>query len=151
MKGFRLAFPSDGIPSELKRTAVGFCERPVPAMEQNRSYNINPSPMPSSRGIQMVALFEASKGAIVLLAGVGLFGWWHQRAWAEWFAAGSSGLYLPIEVWELSRGITGTRVTVSLVNAGILAYLVGVLIRRQRGRGVLSSSGPAQIPPQPRL
>src|ERR1700691_2323764 len=31
---------------------------------------------------------------------------WHQRRWAEWFALVSGGVYLPIEIYELARGVT---------------------------------------------
>jgi uncharacterized membrane protein (DUF2068 family) len=152
--------------------------------------------MRSFRGLQTVALFEAAKGALVLLAGFGFFallhhdaqhvadrlvrqfhlnpanhhpriflrlaeqatpshlwllaagalcyalvrfieayGLWRERAWAEWLAIVSSGIYLPIEVWELLKGITWPRVVLFVVNLAIVAYLAWTLARCHRAHG----------------
>ena len=149
--------------------------------------------MHASAGLRTVALFEAAKGALVLLAGFGVFalfhhdaqhaaeqlvrhfhlnlasrypriflhladeatpphlyalaaaalgyatvrfveayGLWRERAWAEWFALVSSGIYLPIEMWELAKGITWPRATLFAVNLVIVAYLARTLAFRRR-------------------
>lgn len=135
-------------------------------------------------GVKTVALFEAAKGGLVLLAGCGSFallhhdaqhaaerlvrhfhldpashhpriflhlaeqatpahlwllaagaflyailrfaeayGLWLERLWAEWLAIVSGGIYLPIEVWELWKGITWPRVVLFTVNLSIVVYL----------------------------
>ncbi len=60
------------------------------------------------------------------------FGLWLDRRWAEWFAAISGGIYLPVEIYELWEAVTWPRVTVLTVNSIIVVYLVQVLVR---GRG----------------
>ena len=141
----------------------------------------------SAAGLRTVALFEATKGALVLVVGFGLlallhrdvqsvaeevvqrfhlnlahhhprilsdavahlddahlwwlalaallysavrfveaYGLWRMRAWAEWFAIGSGGVYLPIEVYELVDRPTAVKAVVLSVNAGIVAYLIYV-------------------------
>ncbi|HVO25283.1 MAG TPA: DUF2127 domain-containing protein [Candidatus Margulisiibacteriota bacterium] len=141
----------------------------------------------SAAGLRTVAVFEATKGALVLVAGFGLlalvhhdvqsvaeevvqrfhlnlahhhprilteamthlddahlrwlalaallysavrfveaYGLWRMRTWAEWFAIGSGGIYLPIEVYELFDRPTGVKAVVLLFNAGIVAYLIYV-------------------------
>ena len=139
-------------------------------------------------GLRIVALFEAAKGAIVILAGLGLlslihqdvqkeaenivlhlhlnpakhfpriiidaaaattnthlwilaltamlystirffeaYGLWRKQLWAEWFAVLSGGLYLPVEVYELTISISAVKICILLVNltvVGLLAHLL---------------------------
>lgn len=147
-------------------------------------------------GLRTVALFEATKGALVLLAGFGVFalfhhdaehaadhlvrhfhlnpasrypriflhlageatpphlwllafgalcyalvrfveayGLWRERRWAEWLAIVSGGIYLPIEIWELSQGITWPRLLLFSVNFAIVAYLGRALARHRQAHG----------------
>ena len=141
----------------------------------------------TAAGLRTVALFEATKGALVLVAGCGLlalvhhdaqnvaeevvqrfhlnlahhrprilidaathlddarlrwlalaallysavrfveaYGLWRMRTWAEWFAIGSGGIYLPVEVYELLDRPTVVKAVVLLFNAGMVAYLAYV-------------------------
>jgi len=62
------------------------------------------------------------------------YGLWRQRAWAEWFGIFTGGIYLPVELYELTVSVTLVKVSVFLVNLFIVAWLA--LIRWQdRGRG----------------
>lgn len=146
------------------------------------------------KGLRVVAMFEASKGILVLLVGFGLlsfahkdlhqaaeelvrhlhlnpamhypsifidaanrvtdpqlwalalsalcyagvrlaeaYGLWKQLQWAEWFGVLSGGIYIPMELFELWRGITWPRVTVLAVNLGVVGYLSLVLFRGRKG------------------
>ena len=146
-------------------------------------------------GVRLVALFEAAKGALVLLAGFGLlayihkdlhegaarlvrhfhlnpasrfprifidladhitdgqlwilaacalfyatlrfveaYGLWRQLAWAEWFALLAGGVYLPLEVLDIARGVTWPRLTLFVVNSGIVAYLSLILCQKRQRR-----------------
>lgn len=146
--------------------------------------------VPATAGLRTVAMFEAAKGALVLLAGFGVFalihrdaqhvadqlvrhfhlnpahrfpriflhlagqatpahlwllaagglcyallhfleayGLWRERRWAEWLAVITSGIYLPIEVWEVSKGLTWPRVTLLVINLAIVLYLARTLAR----------------------
>lgn len=51
------------------------------------------------------------------------YGLWHQRVWAEWFAILTGGIYLPIELYELTVSVTLVKVTVFMVNLFIVAWL----------------------------
>jgi uncharacterized membrane protein (DUF2068 family) len=149
----------------------------------------------AKNGLRVVALFEATKGALVLLAGCGLlafihkdlheaaiqlvkalhfnpakhypsifidaadrvtdlqlwmmalsaliystvrfveaYGLWRRQPWAEWFGFLSGGIYIPMEIFEVSRQLTWPRVTVLVVNIGVVAYLSDVLWRTRRRR-----------------
>ena len=62
------------------------------------------------------------------------FGLWFDRAWAEWFAALSGAVFIPLEVFELLRRPTPPRGLVLAINIGIVVYLSGVIVRRMRRR-----------------
>ncbi len=139
---------------------------------------------PTLRGVRAVALAEAAKGGLVLIASFGLLslvhhdvralaehlvGWlhlnpakkypalfleaaskltdarllalaalalsyavmreieayalWHERRWAEWFALISGAVYLPIEIYELTRGLTWMKALALAINVLIVAYM----------------------------
>jgi uncharacterized membrane protein (DUF2068 family) len=54
-------------------------------------------------------------------------GLWLQQQWAEWFGVLTGGLYIPLELFEIARGVTWPKVTLLVVNAGIVGYLAYVL------------------------
>ena len=62
------------------------------------------------------------------------FGLWLRKAWAEWFAVLTGSMYLPIEMFEVARHVTWPRVTVLVVNLGVVSYLFFVLIKQKKKR-----------------
>jgi len=65
-------------------------------------------------------------------------GLWLQRQWAEWFALLTGGMYIPIELFEITRRITWPRATLLVVNAGIVGYLAYALYQsRQNHKEVI--------------
>lgn len=58
-------------------------------------------------------------------------GLWLNRRWAEWFGFLSGSMYLPLELFELSKGITWPRCTVFIINSIVVLYLLFVLIKRR--------------------
>jgi uncharacterized membrane protein (DUF2068 family) len=141
------------------------------------------------RTVRAIALFEATKGALVLLAGFGglslvhrdaqriatelvghlhlnpakkyqnifidtaahltdarlwmlatlaaayavvrfceAYGLWKGRRWAEWLAAGSGGIYVPFELYELFQGFNWLSVAALLVNVLIVGVMINTLI-----------------------
>lgn len=55
------------------------------------------------------------------------FGLWMGQQWAKWFGLLTAGLYVPIELFEVIRGATWPKLTVFIVNVGIVGYLACVL------------------------
>ena len=51
------------------------------------------------------------------------YGLWHDRLWAIWFAAASSALFLPMELYELTENITVARIIVLLMNTFLVFYI----------------------------
>lgn len=72
-------------------------------------------------------------GALVLVYAAVRFaeayGLWLERRWAEWLAALSGGIYVPVEIYELSRGVSWIKLGALLLNAAIVAYMCRVLRR----------------------
>ena len=66
--------------------------------------------------------------ALFLTEGVGL---WLTKHWAEWFTAVITGSLVPLEIFEIHRHPSITKVIVLLLNIAIVAYLV-VRIRREQ-------------------
>jgi uncharacterized membrane protein (DUF2068 family) len=66
--------------------------------------------------------------ALFLIEGLGL---WFAKPWAEWFTAIITGSLVPLEIFEIHRNPTITKVIVLLLNIAIVAYLV-VRIRKEQ-------------------
>ena len=59
------------------------------------------------------------------------YGLWRERAWGEWVAAASGAIYVPFELYELSRHVTWVRVTALGLNVAIVAFMAFALWRRK--------------------
>ncbi len=57
------------------------------------------------------------------------YGLWHQRLWAKWFGLLTGAMYIPVELVGIMRGATWPKVTVFVINAGIVGYLAYALYR----------------------
>jgi len=55
------------------------------------------------------------------------YGLWRGRRWAGWLAALSGGIYVPVELYELSRSVTWIKLTALILNACVVAYMCRVL------------------------
>lgn len=148
---------------------------------------------PTDHGLRIVALFEASTGALTVFAGLGLlslihhdfqriaeelvrhlhlnpasqyprifidaaseindgnlkllalmafgyasvrfteaYGLWLEKLWAEWFGALSGSIYIPFELYELSKGVNSLKLATLMINVLIVGYLAKTLWHRQK-------------------
>lgn len=60
------------------------------------------------------------------------YGLWFERRWAEWIAAVSGGIYVPLEIYELTRSVTWIKMAALLLNAAVVGYMCYLLLRRRR-------------------
>ena len=67
--------------------------------------------------------------AYALLRFAEAYGLWHERRWGEWIAAVSGGIYVPMEIYELTRAITWIRLGALMLNAAVVAYMCYMLWR----------------------
>jgi len=75
-------------------------------------------------------------GVLVMLYAVVRFaeayGLWLERRWAEWLAALSGAIYVPMEIYELTRGVSWIKVAALLLNAAIVACMCRVLWKTRK-------------------
>lgn len=72
------------------------------------------------------------------------YGLWNQRKWAEWFAIISCSVWIPLEIYGLTRpSHFGLKLTVLIINLVIVGYLLLVL-KHQRAA---ARAARAQAPP----
>jgi uncharacterized membrane protein (DUF2068 family) len=64
--------------------------------------------------------------ALLLTEGIGLL---LRRRWAEYLTVVVTGSFIPLELYELWRHLTVTRLAIIVINVAIVRYLVGVLHR----------------------
>lgn len=72
---------------------------------------------------------------VIVYAGVRFteaYGLWFARKWAEWLAAVSGGIYVPLEMYELARHVTWVRIAALGLNIFIVAFMCFALWRRSR-------------------
>ena len=65
------------------------------------------------------------------------YGLWKDRAWAEWLAALSGALYVPIEFGHLVKHVTPINATVLIGNVGVVMFMAWRLARRRAERRLL--------------
>jgi uncharacterized membrane protein (DUF2068 family) len=62
------------------------------------------------------------------------YGLWHERRWAEWFGLLMGGMYVPLELFEIARGVTWPKAVLLIVNAGIAGYLSCIVYQARQNR-----------------
>ena len=69
-----------------------------------------------------------------LLRFVEAYGLWMARRWAEWFALISCAAYIPVEIFELWRGISVFKLIILSVNGLVVLYLAYALYSSAQAR-----------------
>jgi uncharacterized membrane protein (DUF2068 family) len=71
--------------------------------------------------LYLIVLMACCYAGIRFAEGYGL---WRNRAWAEWLAAGSGAIYLPIEISHLIKHVSIINIGVLATNAAVVAYMI---------------------------
>ncbi len=71
-----------------------------------------------------LSIIAAGAAAYAGVRFVEAYGLWHARRWAEWFAALSGAIYVPLEILELYRRVTWLGVGALAVNLAIVAIML---------------------------
>jgi len=74
--------------------------------------------------VTTLRLIGVAAALYALLEGAEAYGLWFQRRWAEYLTFVATALFLPYELYELSRKITILRIGALVVNVAILLYLL---------------------------
>jgi uncharacterized membrane protein (DUF2068 family) len=110
-----------------------FFERELPRLEGAASafnYNLDKSPtierirhlLHSQHGtLHLVEAFLVGYALLQLAEGIGL---WSLRRWGEYVAAVGTSVFLPLEIYELTKDVTYLKVAAFIVNLALIVYLV---------------------------
>ncbi len=107
-----------------------------------RSFHLNPAnryphifiELAGRYGNVKLWLLAAMALAYSALRLVEAYGLWGGRRWAEWLAAASGAIYIPLEVYELAHRPSWIKVGTLTMNVAIVAYMAWVLWRaRENG------------------
>ena len=103
----------------------------IRALYQDLGFNVSHSSLLSlinksfafdSRWLTLLAIGLALYALIELVESAGL---WQGRRWGEYFAMVATSIFLPLEVWDLTRGhITWLKVGTLVINLLLVIYLV---------------------------
>lgn len=72
-------------------------------------------------------VFFGAIAAYSILHWIQAWGLWREYRWAEWLAALSGSIYLPLEAWEMIRHPGWVVMLLMLVNASVVAYMAWML------------------------
>ena len=68
---------------------------------------------------------------LYLVEGTGL---WLRKHWAEYLTVVATGLFIPLEIYEVARRVTPIRIGLLMVNVAILVYLIRQIRRKDPGK-----------------
>jgi uncharacterized membrane protein (DUF2068 family) len=75
------------------------------------------------------------------------YGLWHERPWAEWFAALSGAVYIPFEIMKLQRHVTWLGIALLAANVAIIAFMLMLRFHALRARRA-AAKGTDFFPPR---
>ena len=135
-KGVLVLLAGFGLLSLMHRDVQHFAEQLVAHLHLNPAKGyprifIDASANTTDAGLWMLAGLALLYATVRWIEAYGL---WLGRRWAEWFAVASGAIYVPAELYELSRGVSGTKLLLLVANVCIVAYLIYVLWHSRRNR-----------------
>ena len=72
--------------------------------------------------LHLVEAFLIGYALLQLAEGIGL---WSLRRWGEYVAAVGTSVFLPLEIYELTKDVTYVKVAAFVINIALVVYLVG--------------------------
>lgn len=90
----------------------------------------------------------AGAAAYATVRFVEAYGLFRERAWAEWLAALSGSLYVPLEVVKLVKAPSALGAALLLANLAVVGVMVWALRQRQRIRHADANGTTPQAPPR---
>jgi uncharacterized membrane protein (DUF2068 family) len=141
VKGTLALFAAGGlfylIPHDLRRIAIELVGRLH--LNAGKSYpNVFVRILEDTSNAQLWVIGGLVVG-YALVRFVEAYGLWRSRRWAEWLAAVSGAIYVPFELYELSRGISGIKLAALAANLAVVGFMV--LSLRSRSTGPRGPSG----------
>ncbi|MCX6179600.1 MAG: DUF2127 domain-containing protein [Chlorobiales bacterium] len=69
------------------------------------------------------------------------YGLWFEKVWSEWFALLSGGIYLPIELFELAKGISLIKIMFTSINLIVVLYMAFMLKQSKKAPTTTNPTG----------
>jgi uncharacterized membrane protein (DUF2068 family) len=98
----------------------------------SRRLHLNPAKEHARIFVELLS--DLSSGTLWMLAALALtyscvrfieaYGLWRNRPWAKWLAALSGAIYVPFELYELYRGVSGVKLAALILNVAVVAYMI---------------------------
>ena len=144
LKGAMVLIVGFGLLSFLGRDAEDFAERLVNRLHLNPAHHYP--------HIFIQAMGDLSNTQLWLIAGFAViyasirfaeaYGLWHEKRWAEWLAALSGAVYVPVELYEIVHRASWLKFGALVINLLIVAYMVWLLSEnRRRSRAMEAAKG----------
>jgi uncharacterized membrane protein (DUF2068 family) len=126
-----------GLLSFLGRDAEEYAEHVVNRLHLNPAHHypqifIHAMTDVTDSGLWMLAGLAALYSIIRVVEAYGL---WRQRRWAEWLAALSGAVYVPVEIYEIAHRASWLKIGALVINLAIVAYMVWLLTENRRRAG----------------
>jgi uncharacterized membrane protein (DUF2068 family) len=71
--------------------------------------------------LALITLMLAAYAVLQIVEGTGL---WLLKRWGEYFAVVATSIFLPLEIYDLTKGVTMTRVVTFTINLAAVVYLL---------------------------
>jgi uncharacterized membrane protein (DUF2068 family) len=84
----------------------------------------------NDRKLEELSIGSFFYSAMLLTEGIGL---WLKKRWAEYFTIIATCSLIPLELYEIAKRVTVTRIAIFLINAAIVWYLF-VQLRKGHGK-----------------
>ncbi len=134
LKGAIVLIVGFGLLSFLGRDAEDFAEHLVNRLHLNPAHHYPE--------IFIKAMGDLNNTKLWLIAGFAViyssvrfaeaYGLWYGRRWAEWLAALSGAVYVPVEIYEIAHRASWLKFGALVINLAIVAYMVWLLTENRR-------------------
>lgn len=134
LKGGLVLAVGFGFLSFLGRDAEVFAEHLVNRLHLNPAHHypqvfIHAMADLTNTRLWLIAGFSAVYASVRFIEAYGL---WRERRWAEWLAALSAGVYVPVEIYELAQRASWLKFGALGLNLAVVGYMVYLLTESRR-------------------
>jgi uncharacterized membrane protein (DUF2068 family) len=136
-KGLLLLSVAVGALSLLNENVAGRAEHFVKALRVDPHNHFINSLLVKLTRVDNSKLEEISAGtffyaALLLTEGVGLF---LRKRWAEYFTTIATGSFIPLEIYELVKESSATKIVILAINVAVVLYLIYRAMHRRKRKG----------------
>jgi uncharacterized membrane protein (DUF2068 family) len=134
LKGLAVLLVGCGMLSLLHRDVQDMAEQLVDWLHLNPAHPFPQGFVNIAGSVTDKHLWWIAAGAALfsLIKFIEAFGLWRNRRWAQWFTALSGAIYIPLEIYELARGVNSIKLAALIINVAIVAYIARILWQPQR-------------------